>query len=77
MYCTHKRTWEMNLVDSDSGRGDLTGVLAEGYEPFAVADGLIFFKRLKPCEECAKAITDINDTLSMLGVTVKEPYSGD
>ena len=40
--------------------GDFQKVLDEGYEPFAVSvSSWVYFKRLKPCEECGDVESDI------------------
>lgn len=69
MPCNHKRVWETaeailaRLVGGDdmghepawerddSGRNKL---LADSWEPYTVVANTMFFKRLKPCDECEK-----------------------
>jgi hypothetical protein len=59
MTCEHPRKWEIECSANDF---DVAKQKAnEGWEPFAVTPETennyetYFFRRLKPCEECAKS----------------------
>lgn len=64
MTCNHPRKWEMtqeytNNLDGVAVSSELIEkVLSLGWEPFAVTQNVNFrttyFRRLKPCTECAE-----------------------
>lgn len=69
MPCNHKRVWEMRELigpyDNQENLSTKEAWLEEGFEPFGIAwvpGGILYraFKRLKPCEECANSLVQLD-----------------
>lgn len=59
MPCSHKRIWEEESIKYEYGNFDeeykrKMKLMKDGWEPFSVDEGTHYYKRQKPCEECAK-----------------------